>query len=341
MLFTISHRQSDNTHSSHTFPSTSKVRVGFTVVELVVVITVIAILAVVVTVSYGSITARSKKEAVKGDLQATSVILKDYKSDNGTYPASLSSITPQNKSTQTTYTYQYKSAQDSYCLSASGYDTVVNIESNSTTVKDGACAALSGVTITNLVKNPSLTGVPTGLTTTGASNSAAISTSGGGDSGAGFLRISMTGSGPSITTYPLTTSNLSSGLTANTLYTLSGVLKSSKPMTFKVIYKWVDASSTSRSSESVIVAASSTSWTRFSVTGQFANVSNVSLEISTTSSSTWSNGDWYNIDSLILTTGQTAFDYGDGTSTGWSWSGTANNSASSGPARVGGSTYNP
>lgn len=60
---------------------------GFTIVELLIVIVVIAILAAITIVAYNGIQSRANDTAVKNDLQALAKKFELYRVDNGVYPA--------------------------------------------------------------------------------------------------------------------------------------------------------------------------------------------------------------------------------------------------------------
>ena len=65
---------------------TRNLRAGFTIVEMLVVITVIAILAAVVTVGYGSVQENARDQARISDLEQIRLALNLYKQDHGSYP---------------------------------------------------------------------------------------------------------------------------------------------------------------------------------------------------------------------------------------------------------------
>ena len=65
---------------------------GFTIVELLIVIVVIAILAAITIVAYNGIQQRAYDTSVKSDLVAASKALELYKIDNGSYPNNFSQI---------------------------------------------------------------------------------------------------------------------------------------------------------------------------------------------------------------------------------------------------------
>lgn len=66
-----------------------KINKGFTIVELIVVIVVIAILASITLVSYGGITKQAVESSLQSDLANASTKLKMYQVVNGSYPTSL------------------------------------------------------------------------------------------------------------------------------------------------------------------------------------------------------------------------------------------------------------
>lgn len=114
-------------------------RLGFTIVELIVIITVIGILAAIIIVSYAGVTASSRAQSLQGDIKTAASQLVKYRSDNGAYPADLASAGIKNSST-TSYTYTYTSANDSYCLIGTAYNTSFYVLSGNSTPKNGtAC----------------------------------------------------------------------------------------------------------------------------------------------------------------------------------------------------------
>ena len=64
-----------------------KKQTGFTIVELLIVIVVIAILAAITIVAYNGIQNRANDTAIQNDLKSIAQKLELYKVDNGIYPA--------------------------------------------------------------------------------------------------------------------------------------------------------------------------------------------------------------------------------------------------------------
>lgn len=59
---------------------------GFTIVELLVVVVVIAILAAITIVSYNGISSRALQVSLDADVRNVSIAMEQYKVENGTYP---------------------------------------------------------------------------------------------------------------------------------------------------------------------------------------------------------------------------------------------------------------
>ena len=67
-------------------------RHGFTIVELLIVIVIIAILAAITIVAYNGIQSRANNAAVAGDATAIAKKFEIFKIDNGHYPASTADL---------------------------------------------------------------------------------------------------------------------------------------------------------------------------------------------------------------------------------------------------------
>ncbi len=118
---------------------------GFTIVELLIVIVVIAILAAVTVVAYTGMRARAEEAKFEADVKSIATILGMENSTEGRYPSSLSAAN-NNKGIPSiegvAYEYSYQSATNRYCLTA--YNTlgsVANyfISSDNTVPKKGQC----------------------------------------------------------------------------------------------------------------------------------------------------------------------------------------------------------
>jgi uncharacterized protein (TIGR02145 family)/prepilin-type N-terminal cleavage/methylation domain-containing protein len=92
---------------------TRKASLGFTIVELLIVIVVIAILAAITVVSYNGISSNAKESALKADLKSGATQLGVSHAETGSYPADTTGI---KKSDSTTFTYT--GGGTTFCLQA-------------------------------------------------------------------------------------------------------------------------------------------------------------------------------------------------------------------------------
>lgn len=72
--------------------SVRKLNQGFTIVELLIVVVVIAILATITIIAYNGITTRTRQSMMQSDLQQTSKLIENYKTTNGSYPSVLGAL---------------------------------------------------------------------------------------------------------------------------------------------------------------------------------------------------------------------------------------------------------
>ena len=114
---------------------------GFTIVELLIVIVVIAILAAITIVAYNGIQERTKTSLVENDLRSASTKLETYRVDNGTYPASLSDLSGYKPSSGVSVQYT-QSSDTEYCMTANAGAIVRHIDQGGT-IQTGACSGHS------------------------------------------------------------------------------------------------------------------------------------------------------------------------------------------------------
>lgn len=119
-----------------------KKQTGFTIVELLIVVVVIAILAAITIVAYNGITNRAKDSAVRSTLTSTAKKIEAYRysADNPTesYPVSLSAagIT---SSGDTTVTYNVITSANFYCLAGQNGLISYFVTNLNSTVRTGVC----------------------------------------------------------------------------------------------------------------------------------------------------------------------------------------------------------
>lgn len=112
-------------------------RKGFTIVELLIVVVVIAILAAVTVVAYTGISQRSKDAALKSEVSQALKAVESAKVTNGTdaYPATLAAI----NLSSSKLTYYYNGRSNSYCLEGNDAPVVYSVTNGQTTVRDVPC----------------------------------------------------------------------------------------------------------------------------------------------------------------------------------------------------------
>lgn len=118
---------------------------GFTIVELIVVISVIAILAAISIMGYGAWRTNVTVTQVKNDLDAAASAMEDYRTYNNGYPSTLpATVTP---SKHVTLTVSSDSSATAYCIDGVSSDSASNTYYVSSGTKDQG--ALPGTCATN------------------------------------------------------------------------------------------------------------------------------------------------------------------------------------------------
>lgn len=197
-------------------------------------------------------------------------------------------------------------------------------------VSPGACsghtaAGATPVSVMNLTNNPSAEVTSTGATPYNGTS------------------ISRVNSFAAVGTYAFsTTTNFawagqSQGMyvpgiasaTAGTQYTCSLAVRGTNNRTIQIVAQPQSSSGTNLQQASPVSATMSDSWVRYSTTFTTpATTSRVVLLMSLAGTS----GVTIMADAIMCTEGTTTRTYADGNSPGWSWSGAADNSTSTGPA---------
>jgi prepilin-type N-terminal cleavage/methylation domain-containing protein len=102
---------------------------GFTTVELLIVIVVIAVLAAITVVAFNGVSKRAQFSSMKSDINAIKKQLELYKVDNGSYPDSSLCVSDHG---DTNYQYYWcgwnQGRDDSFIPGLSAYGTVPNLD---------------------------------------------------------------------------------------------------------------------------------------------------------------------------------------------------------------------
>lgn len=309
-------------------------RQGFTIVELLIVIVVIAILATITIVAYNGIQGRAVAASLMSDLDNASKQFKLYQVDNSIYPAAIDcSVTPaanticlksSTGTAYTTFTPNNATSPQTFCLTATNGTTNYFINQDSTPAS-GGCA------VTNLVVNPSFeTNVSLwGYLAAGEVSSSSSAQSKCGSSSLLMSRVSTSGTlgmAHNPTPYPLA----SIGQTISA----SGYMWLSKAGTAKITFSYRDSSrSDIRDAQSTTFSLAAQTWTRVYFTDATAPTGTTGVELWFAPVGTWNMGDSVYLDCAILTGGPVIYNYADGSSPSWVWNGSPNGSTSTGPAQ--------
>lgn len=308
-----------------------KKQIGFTIVELLVVIVVIGILATITIVSYSSITNNAKKQATASDAMTVASALNKYKADKGVYPPDIDTLKSAgylNAGTQSTFQYRYTAATNSFCVTASVNGASSFVQSGTTAAKQGGCPG-DGVNgqapITNLATNPSAeagtSGVmgywssPVGRTTGGAVSGSYIftTTTNSTANGQGLIHTITTSAKP------------------NQAYSCSLSLRSTPNATVNVSGRPATASDgyISEGLGGKNVALTSSWQTVVLSFTTPANTGILRIQYRLTSAL---SGITLQSDAIMCTEGSTNYTFADGDSPNWLWNGAQDASSSTGPA---------
>jgi prepilin-type N-terminal cleavage/methylation domain-containing protein len=306
---------------------------GFTIVELLIVIVVIAILAAISIVAYRGLQERARVADVSAALTQAKKKLELYKVDNSTYPTtgSFSSAGV----TNTDVSYQYTSDGSTYCMTATLGPTSYKA-SNTSNPEQGGCAGHGQggqAAITNMATNPSVEA--------GGSSWAARWYGSGGGSGVtsltssaarlgtmGYRKTWTTGAGGQDTGF-----SYSQTVSAGSTYTFSAYVRASVAMPHRIFIEWYDASNVkiNPNTTGADVAVSANTWQRLSISGTApANAVKAVMAWGPYSTSSVA-GQTADFDGVMITAGSTLYPYADGNSPNWVWNGTPNTSSSTGP----------
>lgn len=312
---------------------------GFTIVELLIVVVVIAILAAITIVSYNGINSRAMQSAAESMAQQVGKKVLFYATlNNDNYPPDLNAIDISASDQQKLqYSIDNNASPRKFGLTATSGKFSYYISSTNSMPTAGAYPghAANGVAaVTNLSTNPS---IENDTSTYGASNVSATMSTNWAAQGTRSLRQApgSTSSSDSFSAIGGDSGGIRMGLEAGKTYTLSATIRVPSAMTgtldtrARTIVVYTKDGSAGYVATSSQQAANTTGTTRLNVT--FTVPTNVTEAFARLyNGARQGGGDTY-WDAVMLTEGSTVYAYADGDSSGWAWKGTAGNSASSGP----------
>lgn len=321
---------------------------GFTIVELLIVIVVIAILAALTIVAYNGITQRANNSAAQSAAAQVAKKIATYLVDNNeTLPADLSTLgLPGTAGATYQYTANNSTTPKGYCLTTTVNGTSYYIASNYTytasstttinqpTSTSGACPGHSptGTAVSNYSTNPSVEVSTVGFA---GPNSSVIArdTSRAYQGVASLVTTMPVAAGAQVGAYMYNGGSLggANNLQLSTTYTAS--------MYVYVPTGTVDPYISIQSTGVASVVNGPTRTT--SLKNQWVRLTNTFTTTATTGfvriyvlnlTATGSAGTQFWIDGFMISDGTSAYTYADGNSSGWIWTGTGGLSPSVGPA---------
>lgn len=296
---------------------------GFTIVELLIVVVVIAILAAITIVSYNGIQNRAKDSAAQSVAAQIGKKVAQYAVLNAdTYPvdkAAFLSYAEVSEAGDSTYDYLVSPTQKAFCVTATKQTVSYSFSSSSSAAVKGRC-------VENLAGNPNATGVSLGsfgaAGSTHAATSKAIATDRA-HSGASSLKATVTGTGQlSIMGRQVPNFRLNAGESLSWSYWVYST-KAGSAMNILEGSRVGDAGYMNTSIATTIPA---NTWTKISRTWSPAEDINVSqigfynLQVV--------SGDLVWFDELTIHKSDKLYQYADGDSGGGYWNGTAGASSS-------------
>jgi prepilin-type N-terminal cleavage/methylation domain-containing protein len=316
---------------------------GFTIVELLIVVVVIAILAAITIVAYNGITQRATASALQSGAETAAKKLSTFSLTNGeVYPPDLATAGLTNTGTiGYQYSYNNSTSPPGYCITATTNNTAYYIASNFVysggTVNQpnpasGACPGHSatGAAITNYSLNP---GVEVGLNNLNGAN------------GTTFVRDNSkahTGTYSLLLTMPQTATTLFVGavmystadfttlLSPSTTYTVSAwVWVPSSTVDIILSVQGTGKASATNPTDRLVTAKNQ--WVRMENTFTTTATAGTLNLFAVNNTATPVAGTQFWLDDIMITQGTTMLNNADGNTPGWIWNGSSGISTSTGP----------
>ncbi len=324
-------------------------RRGFTIVELLIVIVVIAILAAISIVAYNGIQDRARTTAAMSAAKQVSDAVALYAVEHGdSYPSSLADVDIEDTDSTT---YQYRALNSStpatWCATVTVGNKSAYVSNTQTTPTEGACAGhgSGGVAaITNLVLNPRMIqGGSSAEMQTRWGWARSFPTDGDGPAGIdSYMRTTVSsgsvGSGRGVDWY--TNQDISSfgsaatsvPVAAGETITISAWVRTSREANVLIRSRIHDGSTWLQgSSNGPATSMPQGEWRRLSQTITATSSGYLAVRVNIDAIG-WTSTDWLDQTGLMITKDATLHAFADGNSPNWIWNGSPNASTSTGQA---------
>jgi type IV pilus assembly protein PilA len=310
---------------------TNQARRGFTIVELLIVIVVIAILAAIVIIAYTGIQNKAHSTAAQAASNSMAKLLSNSYTTNGSYPPDLSTIyngNPMPTTDGSSYAYHPGAGNTSYCVTVTNGNSSYKVTDTATQPTSGGCPGdgVGGVAaITNMAVNPSFEAGLSGVASYNVNN-ANVSVP---DAASGGKILRATRNNTTGTTGPWWDETT---VTPGQSYYVSLATRANVSLARTLNIEWLDSTKATRISTTAVTTnyTPGTSWATIggSVVAP-SGAANMRLTFYGTGSGALT--DYVDIDAVMITQGSSSYNYADGNTSNWIWNGTANSSTSTGP----------
>ncbi len=307
-------------------------RHGFTIVELLIVVIVIAILAAITIVAYNGIQNRAKASAAQASAKQAFTKIQTYATTNAEqYPSSIAAA-GLSSTGDTTYRYSFDNITrpKSFCVTATTNTVSYYVSNLTSSPVEGMCTghdAPQGASITNFVQNPNANTSTTGWVA--RTNATITATPTSPIDGANSILLTATNVGASVIAAPYGTTFLP--VSVGQPYVGSMYVK---PLdvagVFRLVIDWyngttyvdafqgqpqtVNVGETARLSALATAPANASRAQIYTIVGGTGGVA----------------GNRWLVDNAMFYQGTALYGYADGDSPGWAWNGTVNSSSSTG-----------
>ena len=321
-----------------------QMRSGFTIVELLIVVVVIAILAAITIVSYNGITRRASEAVAQSALDSARKKIELYGIENNAsgLPPDLAAM---GLSSDDTVKYTYSTAGNGYCVTTVanaavyhfGKDYTAGSQTvNSSSAESGPCPGhgeAGEAIISNYVSNPSAEVSTSGYSNSGGSTIAqsGVRAASGSSSMLVTLATSKTQGNTGARFFLLSGGYLAAGMKPNTVYTVTAYVY----VPAATVSVQIQVTGTGRASITAPASRYSTvkdQWQRLQCTITTAATDGPLNMYIMNNETTPGSATQLWADNFMVYEGSSTYQYGDGNTDNWVWSGTADLSSSWGPA---------